>query len=344
MADDPIETVEELEERLSRPPQAVIEDLAQLEGDLVILGAGGKMGPSLARMARRALDLAGNRARVFAVARFTTAGVREQLEGWNVTTVASCDLLDRDKVRELPDAAAVMFLAGKKFGTSEAPSLTWAMNAWMPGLVAERYRAVPTVVFSSGNVYPLVPIETGGATEETPPSPLGEYAWSVLARERVFEHVARAAGTPALFYRLNYACECRYGVPVDVARKVFAGEPIDLAMGHVNVIWQGDANAMALRCLSLAEAPPKILNVTGGEVVSIRELATHLGERLGRTPVFRGTEQPTALLASAAKAYAQLGPSEVSVDQLVEWVADWVRRDGPFLEHPTHFETRDGSF
>lgn len=335
--------VEVLEERLSRPTSDVVHSLSSLDGDLVVLGAGGKMGPSLARMARRALDDAGCGARVVAVARFSRPALVDELRTEGVDTVKA-DLLDPEQVRGLPAAAAVLFLAGQKFGTADDPSSTWAMNAWMPGLVADRYRGVPTVVFSSGNVYPLVDVSSGGATEETPPAPVGEYAWSVLARERVFEHASRAYGTPVTVFRLNYAVDLRYGVLVDIALKVKNGEPVDLSMGHANVIWQGDANAMALRSLALATSPPTVFNVTGLECVSVRDVATRFGERFGRAPAFVGEEQPTALLSSAARAHAALGPATMSLEDLVHHVGEWVIRDEAVWDLPTHFESRDGAF
>jgi nucleoside-diphosphate-sugar epimerase len=332
-----ISSVEELEEALSRPTPGVAEDLARLKGDLVVLGVGGKMGPTLARMARRA-----SRA-VVGVARFTDARARASLEAAGVRCV-SCNLLDRAEVLKLPDAGAVVFMAGQKFGTVGAESETWAANTVLPAHVSERYPGVPTVVFSTGNVYPFTPVGSGGATEETAPAPIGEYAQSALGRERVFEYFSRKHGTPAVLYRLNYAVELRYGVLLEVARKVAAGQPVDVRMGHANVIWQGDANAVALRCLTMASSPPSILNVTGPETLSIRALAGRFGELLGRAPVIEGKEEPTALLSNASKMKARFGAPTVSVDRAVEWVAHWVKSGGATINKPTHFETRDGRF
>ena len=335
----------ELEQLLSLPSAAVVEELARLEGNLVVLGAGGKIGPTLARMARRALDESGNDSEVLAVSRFSRPGLQDELESGGVRTLAS-DLTEPGAVERLPDAAAVLFLAGKKFGTSASPASTWAINAWTPGLVARRYGGVPTVVFSSGNVYPMIDVEEpgGGSTEESVPAPLGEYAASVLARECVFEHFARLFGTPTLLLRLSYAVELRYGVLVDVARRVLAGEPIDLRVGYVNVLWQGDANAMALRCLGLARRPVRVLNVTGLERVSIRDLATRFGERFERRPKFSGDEGATALLSDAALAHRLLGPPAVPLERLVEWTAEWVAGDGDTWGLPTHYEVADGTF
>lgn len=334
-----LSTVEELEEALSRPTPAVAEELSRLDGDLVILGVGGKMGPTLARMARRAMQ----RRAVIGVARFTDPRARKVLEDCGVRT-APCDLMNRDEVRKLPDAAAVIFMAGMKFGSTGAEAATWAVNAWLPGLVAERYRGVPTAVFSSGNIYPFVPVASGGATESTPPAPIGEYAQSVLGRERVFEHFSRSDGTPMTMVRLNYAAELRYGVLLDVAQKVCGGAPVDVTMGHLNCIWQGDANAMALRCLAVAKSPPEIVNVTGPETVSVGRAAEQFGELFGRAPVFTGRESATALLSNASKAFRLFGRPTVPLERLIRWTAHWVKIGGPTLNKPTHFETRDGKF
>ncbi len=340
---DVLETEEQLDERLSRPTPELIEDLARLPGDIVLLGVGGKMGPTLARMARRAADEAGERRHVIGVSRFSEPGVREELEAAGVETIA-CDLLDRAAVARLPDAPNVIFMAGRKFGSTGDEARTWAMNTYVPALVAERYRDARIVVFSSGNVYPLVPVASGGATEECPPAPVGEYAQSVLARERMFEYFSQVYGTPVVLLRLNYAIDLRYGVLLDVAQRVAAHMPIDLAMGHVNVIWQGDANAIALRSLTLCESPPYVLNVTGPETISIRWLATEFGARLGVAPVFEGCEADTALLSNAARCFKHFGYPTVPLAQMIDWVAHWVKIGGPTLGKPTHFEQREGKF
>ena len=333
----------ELEEALSRPTPESVRDLASLKGDLVLLGVGGKMGPTLARMARRALDESGQKNSVVGVARFSNPKSREALEAAGVRTVP-CDLFNRTDVMKLPDAGAVIFMVGQKFGTTGAESATWATNAYLPGLVSERYSKLPTVAFSTGNVYPLVPVASGGATEETPPGPIGEYAQSALGRERMFEYFSRANGTPTAIYRLNYAVELRYGILLEVALKVWKGTPLDARMGYVNVIWQGDANAIALRMLFTGQSPPVVWNVTGPETVAIRDLAVKFGELLGRKPVVQGKEEPTALLNNASKALARFGKPRVSLDQAVEWVAHWVKSGGATLNKPSHFETRDGKF
>jgi nucleoside-diphosphate-sugar epimerase len=325
---------------------ALVRDVGALSGDILILGAGGKMGPTLARLARRAATAAdgSDRARrVVAVSRFSEPGVREELGAAGVETIP-CDLLDSGAVEALPEAPNVVFMAGRKFGSAGGEALTWAMNAYMPALVARKFRAARLAVFSSGNVYPFVPVGAGGATEETPPAPVGEYAQSVLGRERVFEYFSREFGTQVAVIRLNYAAELRYGVLLDVAQSVCERRPVDLTMGHANVIWQGDANAAALRSLALAASPPTILNLTGPETVSIRWLASRFGALFGIEPLLAGTEAPTALLNNAAAAHRLFGYPTVSLDQLVEWVAHWVRIGGPTLDKPTHFQEREGKF
>jgi nucleoside-diphosphate-sugar epimerase len=338
-----LDDVAALEEALSRPTPGLAQELAALDGDLMILGVGGKMGPTLAKMARRALDEAGSPRSVFGVARFTQADVRDDLEAAGVRTIP-CDLLDRAAVSRLPEAPNLVFMAGMKFGSTGAEALTWAMNAVVPALVAERFRGSRTVVFSSGNIYPIAPVLHGGSTERSGTGPVGEYAQSALARERVFEYFSRQAGTPVLLYRLNYAIDLRYGILLDVAIKVLAGAPIDLTMGSVNVIWQGDANAIALRCLAHAQSPPLVLNVTGPETVSIRYLALRFGELLDREPVLVGDEAPTALLSNAAHSFGLFGYPSVPLEQMIHWVAHWAQRGGPTLNKPTHYETRDGKF
>lgn len=339
----PISTLEDLEERLSRPTREVVQTFRELEGDLLVLGVGGKMGPALARMARRAMDEAGNPAAVYGVARFSRPEIREQLQAAGIETV-TCDLLDPDAVNRLPDAPNVVFMAGMKFGTTGAEALTWAMNTVVPANVAQRFRSSRIVVFSTGNVYPLVPVVQGGATEETPPAPIGEYAQSALGRERVFEYFSAPHGTPVVIYRLNYAVELRYGVILDVAQRVWEGLPVPLAMGCVNVIWQGDACTWALRSLLMAQSPPLVLNATGPETVSIRQLAHRLGELMGKTPIFEGEEPDTALLSNASKAHRLFGYPTVALDTVVQWVAHWVMAGLPTFAKPTHFEVRDGRF
>jgi nucleoside-diphosphate-sugar epimerase len=338
-----ITTEKQLDEFLSRPLDFDIEAMRILGGDLIILGAGGKMGPTLAMRARRAADAAGVKMRVIAVSRYSEPGARRTLEDAGVETI-SADILERDQIDSLPDAPNVMYMAGRKFGSTGAESLTWAMNAYLPALVCEKYRASRIVAFSSGNIYPFLPVTSGGATESTPLGPVGEYAQSVLARERIFEHFSTKNGTPVLLLRLNYAVELRYGVLLDVGVKVFEREPIDLTMGAVNVIWQGDANSVALRSFALAQSPAAVLNLTGPETLSVRHIAARFGEHFGVEPRFSGAEAMNALLNNASRCFRLFGYPTVSVDQIIEWTAKWIGNGGATLDKPTHFEARDGKF
>ena len=340
----PLLTVTDLEDQLSLPTPGVLDTLREVEGDLIVLGAGGKMGPTLARMGRRAMDQLGqNERRVIAVSRFSAPAAAAELKSHGVQTVA-CDLLDRAAVQALPDAPNVIFMAGQKFGTGDAPDLTWAMNTVVPAIVAERYASSRIVVFSTGCVYPLVPVDGPGSREGDALGPPGEYANSCVGRERVFSHYARQHGTRALMYRLNYAVDLRYGVLLDIAQKVASGLPVDVGMGYANLIWQGDANARAIQCLAYTASPPAVLNVTGLERLSIRSLALRLGELLGRPPVIMGTEGTTAWLSDASRSFERFGLPTVSVDEMIEATAQWVKQGGATLGKPTHFEVRDGQF
>ncbi len=333
-----IDSPEALDALLARPAQALIDDLAGVEGDLLILGAGGKMGPSLARLARAATGK-----RIMAVARFSEPGLRDALERDGVETIA-CDLLDRDAVRALPGAANVVFMAGHKFGASGDPARTWAMNVLMPALVAEAFPASRVVAFSTGCVYPFVPVASGGCAEDATPEPPGEYALTCLGRERVFEHFSREHGTPGRLLRLNYAIDLRYGVLHDIARAVRDGTPLDVTMGHVNLIWQGDACAQALRCLRHCTTPTTPINVTGPETLSVRALAHALGRRLGRTPVINGQEADKCWLNDASEAAGLFGYPVVPLARMLDWVADWVAQGRPSLNKPTRFEVRSGVY
>jgi len=332
----------ELEALLSRPSAADIDFARGLAGDVIVLGAGGKMGPSLARRVRRSFDAAGVSHRVLAVARFSEPGLRHALEGDEIETIV-CDLLDPGQVGKLPRFPNVLFLAGRKFGSTGRPDLTWAQNVVVPSIVAPHFTESRIVVFSSGNVYPLVPPSSTGSNETDGVDPVGEYAQTCVGRERVFEHASRERGTRCLFFRLFYAVDLRYGTLVDLARKVQAGEPIDLRASHVNALWQGDASSYAIRALSLCETPPRPLVVTGPEVVSVRAAAEAFGERFGREPRFTGEPGP-ALLGDPGLCVSLLGPPEVPLAQLLDWVAAWVQQGGRSLGKPTHFEATDGRF
>ncbi|MFI8436532.1 NAD-dependent epimerase/dehydratase family protein [Streptomyces sp. NPDC079020] len=335
-----------LEERLATPSPALIADLAGLEGDLLVLGAGGKMGPSLCRLARRALDAAGRTdVTVYAVSRWSDKSAAEDLEAAGVSTVAF-DLMDpAADLGELPEAGNIVFMVGAKFGSAGAPSHAWAVNAAMPDRVARRWPGARIAAFSTGNVYPLVPVSSGGCTESDPVGPVGEYAMSCLGRERIFDHAALTRGTKVANIRLNYAVDLRYGVLADIASRVRAGEPVDVRTGHANVVWQGYANEVALRSLPHAtEGAAFTLNLTGPETASVRRLAQWFGEEFGREPVFAGTEAPTALLSDASRCHALFGYPDVTLRTLVAWQADWLRRGLPLSGKPTKFQVRDGRF
>jgi nucleoside-diphosphate-sugar epimerase len=338
-----IETVEQLEDLLSCPTPEVIEAMGRLEGDLILLGVGGKIGLTLARMARRASDAAGIRRRIVGVSRFSTPGLREQLKSQGIEAL-ECELLDREQLAALPELPNVLYLAAMKFGTTGQEAATWARNAYLPGLICEKFRRSRIVAYSTGNVYPLTPIAQGGSVETDALGPVGEYAMSCLGRERVFTYFSQAYGIPTVLIRLNYATEMRYGVLVDLARRVIAGEPIDLAMGYVNAIWQGDSNAMTLLALTHATSPPLVVNVAGPQALSVRRVAEQFGELFGRSVHFVGHEAADALLSNANFAYRLFGRPSVDEQQLIRWIADWMGRSAVTLNKPTHFEVRNGQY
>ena len=338
-----IANVEQLEDLLSDPPPHVIDTMRHITGDVIILGIGGKMGPTLARMVRRASDAAGVARRVIGVSRFSSPDLPDSLRSHGIEPVTA-DLLDRNQLSRLPDAPNIIYMAGMKFGGSGNESLTWAMNCHLPGIVAERYRDSRIVAFSTGNVYGLVPTTGTGSRETDPLNPLGDYAMSCVGRERIFEHFSRSLNIPTAIIRLNYATEMRYGVLIDIARRVWEQQPIDVSMGHVNVIWQGEASAMAISALALAASPPFVLNVAGPEILSVRDIAGRFANIMNRQPHLLGHESPDALLNDARKAHALFGPPEVTADQMISAAADWVMRGSPSFNKPTHFQTRDGKF
>jgi nucleoside-diphosphate-sugar epimerase len=332
-----------LEQEILKPSPALIEDVSRIKGDIMLLGVAGKMGPSMARLARQAIDIAGSGQRVIGVSRFSDPASRAALEASGVETIAA-DLLNEAELAALPDAANVIYLAGHKFGTTGKESFTWAMNAYLPGRVAEKYRNSNIVAFSSGNVLPFVPVTSGGVSEETSPEPIGEYAQSCLGRERIFEYFSQKNNTPMLIYRLNYAVDFRYGVLVELAKSVLSGKEIDLRTENVNVIWQGDANEVALRSLLHCTAPAKMLNVTGPETLSTRWIAEQFGRIFNKQPNFSYESAGTALLNNASECHRLFGYPKVTIREIIELTATWMQEGGEALNKPTHFQERTGKF
>jgi hypothetical protein len=336
-------TEQQLDDLLSQPTDGVIASLRQCPGDVIVLGAAGKMGPSLAAMVHRACRQIGDQRNVLAVSRFSDPAQRQKFESAGVRTI-QCDLLDPSIFASLPEASNVIFMAGMKFGSTGQEALTWAMNAYVPALVCEKYARSRIVAYSTGNIYGLTSLDIGGSVETDGPNPVGDYAMSCLGRERIFQHFSQSRKTPVALIRLNYACECRYGVLVDLARKIWNSQPIDLAMGYFNVIWQGDAVAMSIQALERAASPAVPLNVTGPEILRVREVCEKFANLMNRKVTFVGSESPLALLSNASRALELFGRPRVSADELMQWIATWVSRSGRSLGKPTHFEVRDGKF
>ncbi len=334
-----VESVAALDDLLARPTQALTDDLRRVEGDIMILGVAGKMGPTVAALAKAAVP----DRRIIGVARFSDPLVKSWLEARGIETI-NCDLLNEAAIAALPKSPNIIFMAGRKFGAEGDLALTWAMNAHVPALVAQAFPTSRIVAFSTGCVYPFVPVTSGGATEDEPPNPPGEYAQSCVGRERLLEYFSNRFGTPGRLFRLNYAIDLRYGVLHDIASKVIQGQPIDITISHVNVIWQGDAAAQALRCLAHCETPTSPINVSGHQILAVRELATKFGQRFGRAPAFTGTETPTAWLTNTALAVRLFGEPVVEIDRLIGWTADWVARAMPSLGKPTKYEVADGRY
>ena len=341
MADwpDVIRTEEELDEVQSRPSPALVEFMKTLQGDLLVLGAGGKVGPTLARMARRAIVAAGVAKEVLAVGRHPLEALRRD----GIRTI-ECDFMDLGAVERLPKIENVIYMAGRKFGSTGDEPTTWAANCILPYHVARTFTGSRIAAFSTGNVYPLVEVAGGPATEETPPGPIGEYSMSCLGRERMFDYISKTTGEKVVHLRLSYAVELRYGVLVDIATKVWKEQPVDVSVGWANLIWQGDSCDHSIRSLSVASSPPAILNITGPVVVSVREMAETFGRLLGKTPVLTGRETGWAFVSSAARATALFGPPRVTVERMARWIAHWVRMGGRNLGKPTHFEVKDGKY
>jgi nucleoside-diphosphate-sugar epimerase len=338
-----IPDVARLEEMLSEPSPAVVECLQRHKGDLLLLGVGGKMGPTLARMVHRASKQAGVERKVFGAARFSTPGLEQELRLYGIEPIR-CDLLDEQQLAQLPDCPLIIHMVGMKFGTTGQSHLTWAMNAYLPGMICRRFRRSKIVAFSTGNVYGLAPVNWGGSRENDVLHPVGEYAWSALGRERILEYHSRVLEVPLAILRLNYATEMRYGVLVDVGSKVLQGEPVDVAMGHLNALWQGDANAMTLLAFDHVAVPPFVVNLAGPELLSVRRVAQRFGELFGKEPSFTGCEGPDALLSNSQQAVHLFGYPAVGPEEMIEWIADWLQRGGPLLGKPTHYEVRSGRF
>ncbi len=336
-------TEEKLDTLLTTPSDALVEDVKKIKGDIMVLGAGGKMGPTLCILAKNAIEKAGVQKRVIAVSRFTDPIATELLHKNNVETI-SCDLLNTEQLRALPETENIIYMAGRKFGTDGSEWKTWAMNATLPAFVAEKFQKSNIVVFSSGNIYPIVPLSGGGCSEEDKVGPIGEYTMSCLARERAFEYAANHYGTKIFMYRLNFAVDLRYGVLYDMADRIMKGEPISIATPVLNCIWQGSANEIAIRGLLHAESPAKIMNVTGPETVSIQKAAKMLGKILGKEPIFEGEPGNDAYLNDSAEAMETFGYPAVSIRTLIRWQAEWILDGGRALGKPTHFEERKGSY
>ena len=335
--------IEVVYKNLLQPSDDLVTDIAGIDGDIIILGVGGKMGPGLANVAKQAIAKAGISKKVIGVARFSEPGLQKRLQKDGIETL-NADLLNDDQLFALPDVKNVLYLAGTKFGTSGNEPFTWAMNAYLPGRVAQKFKNSRIVVFSTGNVYPLVPVVGGGATEDVAPEPIGEYGQSCLGRERIFQYFASKHNTPVLIYRLNYANDVSYGVLMEIAKSVRENKPIDLAMGTASVIWQGDANEIAIRSLNHCSVPAKILNVTGPETVSLRWLADQFGKMLGITPEFINEEQPTSFLSNAAESFRLFGYPKVTLKQMMEVVLEWMKQGGKTLNKPTHYSERKGKY
>ncbi|MBM3994533.1 MAG: NAD(P)-dependent oxidoreductase [Planctomycetes bacterium] len=343
-----IDSIDALDALLSEPTTHAIQTLAKLEGDLMLLGVAGKMGPTLANMARIASERAGVTRRIIGVARFSDPGAEAWLQRHGIDTIR-CDLLDDAQLAALPEVPNVIAMFGMKFGSTGQEARTWAMNCLAPALVCRKFRRSRIVAFSTGNVYGLTPVHQPGAQatgscESDPLAPIGEYAMSCVGRERMYAYCSEAYAIPTAILRLNYATEMRYGVLVDIAQRVWTNQPVDVCMGYLNAIWQADANAAALSAFALLARAPLVLNIAGPEILSVRKVAEEFGRRFGKRVLFEGTEGPDALLSDAERSHRLFGKPRVGAEQMIAWIAHWVRRAGPTLGKPTHFEVRDGKF
>ena len=343
MLPDTVANEDQVEELLSRPYPEDVEFARELDGDVMVLGAGGKMGPTLIRRMLRAVEEAGTETTIYGVSRFSDDDIEAKLDSWGAETIEA-DLLDDDALDSLPECKNLIYMVGMKFGTTGQEPMTWAINSYLPGRIACRFPDSRMVAFSTGNVYPPVPVESKGSTESDPVGPVGEYAQSCLGRERVLQYFSEENETPICLLRLNYAAELRYGVLVDLAKRVYAGDPVPLEMGNVNVIWQGDANSICFRSLELADSPADVLNVTGPNVLSVRDLAERFAEEFDREVTFSGEPKETALLNDAGRCHELFGEPRVSIEEIIELVAQWIEQDGFTMGKPTKFHVRDGDF
>lgn len=332
-----------LEQRLTKPSAKLVEDIRNIKGDIMLLGIGGKMGPSMGKLAVAAVKEAGINKRIIGVSRFSDENARQELEDAGIETIV-CDLLNDEELDKLPQVENIIYLAGHKFGTVGNEGFTWAMNTYLPGRVSEKFKNSNIVAFSSGNVLPFVPVTSGGVSEETAPEPIGEYAQSCLGRERIFEYFSKKNNTPLLIYRLNYAVDFRYGVIMEIAKSVLSGKPIDLRTENVNVIWQGDANEVAIRSLLHCDSPAKILNVTGPETLSTKWVAEEFGRKFNKKPVYQYEAEGTALLNNAAECHKLFGYPQVTIKEIIDITAIWLTQGGDEFGKATHFQERGGKF
>jgi dTDP-4-dehydrorhamnose reductase len=338
-----IDDIDHLETLLSEPTPHAIETLTKIDGDIILLGVAGKMGPTLARMVKRASDAAGCKRRVLGAARFSDPRVEALLQSWGIETIR-CDLLESDQLARLPDVPNVIAMFGMKFGSTGQEARTWAMNCLAPALVCNRYRTSRMVAFSTGNVYGLTPVAGGGSREDDPLNASGEYAMSCVGRERIYEYCSRTLRIPMSILRLNYATEMRYGVLVDIAQRVWHGQPVDVTMGYLNAIWQADANAAALSAFAHLATPPRVLNIAGPEILSVSQVAQEFANQFGKSANFTGAESKDAFLSNAQESNRLFGRPRVHASELIAWIADWTARGGTIHGKPTHFEVRDGKY
>nr|WP_308742702.1 NAD(P)-dependent oxidoreductase [uncultured Anaerocolumna sp.] len=336
--------VESLKESMYIPSEELVDDMKEIDGDIMILGVSGKMGLNLAKLVKRASNKSESMKKIYGVARFSESdGIREELESEGIETI-KCDFMSEDQLEGLPKVKNVIYMVGYKFGTVGNEDYAWAINSYLPGRIASKYKDSNIVAFSTGCVYPLVKMSEGAPSEEFPPEAVGEYAQSCLGRERIFQYFSKQNKTPTTIFRLNYAIDLRYGIVSEIAQSVLNEWPIDLTMGHANVIWQKDACEMAIRSLRVASTPANIINVTGPETVSIRWMAERFAEKFNKTPKFIGSESDIALLSNASKAHAIFGYPKTTIREMIDITAEWLLNGGDTIDKPTHFQERQGKY